>query len=106
MNTDRIRWLLLATLPLLAGCEEGLQAAGKPASTFGEANRQTMMAQVIDPDPQYEYLDPATSAQHAAQAVERYRTDKVKKPAVIRSTQINAGGGSGGGGGSSGGGGG
>ena len=105
MNIDRARWMALAaTLPLLAGCEQGINGTVKPASTFGEANRQTMMAQVIDPDPQYEYLDPATSADHAAQAVERYRTDKVKKPQTIRSTQINGGGGGSGGGGGGGGG--
>lgn len=92
MNTERARRLapaalsILAALPLLAACEHDMAGTGEPLSTFGEANRQTMMAQVIDPDPQYEYLDPATSAEHAGQAVERYRKDKVKKPERVRST--------------------
>jgi hypothetical protein len=94
MPTDRLRWmklgLTLAALPLLAGCEHDQLGMGKPASTFGEANRQTMMAQVVDPEPEYEYLDPATSAQKAAQAVERYRTDKVKKPDKVRSTETGS----------------
>lgn len=64
---------------------------------FGEANRQTMMAQVIDPDPQYDTAVPGTSADHAADAVERYRTDKVKQPERIQtSSGISASGGGGG----------
>lgn len=97
MNTDRARRLapaalaVLAVLPL-AACEHDM-AGTEPLSTFGEANRQTMMAQVIDPDPQYEYLDPATSAEHAGQAVDRYRKDKVKKPERVSSTASVSGGG-------------
>ncbi|MBU3992748.1 MAG: hypothetical protein KKA12_09455 [Alphaproteobacteria bacterium] len=93
MHIDRLRWLALAALPLLAGCEHD-SAALAPPSTFGEANRQTMMAQVVDPDPQYEYLDPETSAERAAKAIERYRGDKVKKPDRVNSTQTSGGGGS------------
>ena len=55
-------------------------AGGKPASTFGEANRQTMMAQVVDPEPEYDTLVPPTSAEHAGQAVDRYRKGAVKQP--------------------------
>ncbi len=98
MNSDRARpltlALVLAILPLLAACEYD-QAGTEPIATFGEANNQTNMAQVIDPDPQYEYLDPATSGEHAAQAIERYRKDKVKKPERIDSTTTGSGTGSG-----------
>lgn len=97
MRTELI--VLCAALGL-AGCtaESGDLASTGPA--FGEANRQTMMAQVIDPDPQYEYADPETSGDHAAQAIARYRTDKVKKPQTIRTSDVGAqGGGSGGSGG-------
>ena len=80
-------WLAIAALPLLAGCEHDLvDMGGHPASTWGEANRQTMAAQVIDPDPQYEFLDPATSADHAARAIERYRKGTVTKPERTSST--------------------
>lgn len=79
---------------LLAGCEDG---GIKSASAFGEANRQTMMAQVVDPDPQYEFLDPATSGEHAAQAIDRYRKGAVKQPEKVTSTQISSGSGGGGG---------
>ena len=93
MPTDRRFLLALAALPLLAGCEQGMFEGSRPASTFGEANRQTMMAQVIDPDPQYEYLEPETSGARAAKAIERYRNDAVKKPDKVRASS-GAGGGS------------
>ncbi len=79
-------------LVMLGGCEHAL--GDKDATKFGEPNRMTMAAQVVNPDPQYD--QPMTgSADSAAQAVERWRTDKVKKPDRVKSTQ-----GSGSGGGS------
>ena len=95
MNTDRIRWIGVAVLPLLAACAEDIASTGTPASTFGEANRQTIAAQIIDPEPQYDTLVPPTSAQHAAQAADRYRNDKVKKPERVRSTESVSGSGTG-----------
>ena len=86
MNSDRLPLLALCAAPLLlAGCVTDEQA-GAAKSTFGEANRQTMMAQVVDPDPAYDALVPETSADHAAQAADRYAKDAVKKPDRIRST--------------------
>ena len=96
------RKLLAATLvlaPLLAGCETGFRDPNGEVTTFGEANRQTMMAQVVDPDPQYDQ-PLATSADHAAQAVDRYRKDGVKKPDRVSASSVK--GGSGGGGSSGG----
>jgi uncharacterized lipoprotein YajG len=97
MPTDRtLRWLALAAaLTLLAACQTDQAGIEGPASTFGEANRQTMLAQVIDPEPQYD-ADATSSADHAAQAVERYRTDKVKLPDRVKVQGANSGGGSGG----------
>lgn len=97
MLTDRRCWLALAATAMLAGCEHGPMELNNPGSPWGEANRQTFAAQVIDPDPRYDTLDPPTDAEHAAQAVERYRQDKVKKPERVTSTQTSSGGGSGGG---------
>lgn len=91
MRTKRL-WLAIAVLPMLAACEHDLvDMGGHPASTFGEANRQTLAAQVIDPDPQYEFLDAATSADHAAQAIEKYRKGTVTKPERTSSTTISGG---------------
>jgi hypothetical protein len=89
--------MALALLPLLAGCAGTVPSLlEQPGdSRFGEANRQTMMAQVIDPDPVY--AEPmTTSGEHAAQAVERYRTDTVKQPDSIRTTDVGDGDGGGG----------
>jgi hypothetical protein len=93
MRIDRTL-LAAGALLLLSGCEHGMMGAPQDAAEFGEPNRQTMMAQVVDPDPQYE--EPLeTSGEHAAQAIERYRTDRVKQPARVRSTQNQGGGGGG-----------
>lgn len=96
MNTDRLRRVAcLMLLPLAAGCASVpsmYEEAGD--ATFGEANRQTMMAQVVNPDPVYD--GPMVgSGDHAADAVERYRSDQVKEPDSIRTTS-GVGGGSGG----------
>ncbi len=73
---------------LLAGCAtpDGDFYLGG-ADNFGEANRQTMMAQVIDPSPQYDSDLPEGSADHAADAVERYRNDEVKQPDRVRTSR-------------------
>lgn len=77
-------------LIMLGGCEHTL--GDKDATKFGEPNRMTMAAQVVNPDPQYD--QPMTgSGDSAAQAVERWRTDAVKKPDKVKSTQIKGGGG-------------
>ncbi len=62
---------------------------------FGEANRATYAAMVVNPDPQYDTAIPATSAEKAAQAIERYRNDQVKAPERISTTEsVGQGGGS------------
>ncbi|MBN8848534.1 MULTISPECIES: hypothetical protein [unclassified Sphingomonas] len=58
---------------------------------FGEANRHTMAAQIIDPHPVYDTALPAASGEHAAQATARYRTDKVKKPERPATSTIGGG---------------
>lgn len=78
--------LLAALLPALAACEHNYP--GPAASNFGDANRVTMAAQVVDPDPQYDTLNPPTSGEHAGQASERYRKDAVKAP--VKQTSASA----------------
>lgn len=90
MTIDLRRAGAVLLLPLvLAGCETIYEPQ---ASKFGDANRMTMAAQVVDPDPQYDTLNPPTSGEHSGQAAERYRTDKVKKPVRTSSTQSSGGG--------------
>ena len=96
MNTERFRAGLLAAPLLLAGCASVPSVFEEPGdAAFGEANRQTMMAQVIDPDPVHEG-PMVTSGEHAAQAIDRYRNDAVKEPDSIRTTSGVSGGGGGG----------
>jgi type IV pilus biogenesis protein CpaD/CtpE len=99
MNSRRLAVGLGALL--LAGCAQHYspEVGTIHPEDFGEANRQTYAAMVIDPDPRYE--EPlATSAEHAADAVERYREGAVKQPETIRSTGGGASGSGGGSGGS------
>jgi len=90
MTIDRRFLAAIAALPLLAACETGFRDPEGDISSVGEANRQTMMAQVVDPDPEYD-KPLETSAEHAGQAADRYHKDKVKKPDRVRST-VGAGG--------------
>lgn len=79
-----------ALLMLLAGCAQAPLEMGKP-STFGEASRQTLAAQVIDPLPTYDTTVPVSSGVKTAEAIERYRTDKVKKPDKVRTSASTTG---------------
>ncbi|PKB14516.1 hypothetical protein B0I00_2106 [Novosphingobium kunmingense] len=82
---------------ILAACtQDGVNSAS--ADNWGEANRQTFAAQVIDPDPQYDTINPVTSGDHAAKAIDRYNKGTVKVPEKIRTSSMSGGGGSGGGG--------
>jgi type IV pilus biogenesis protein CpaD/CtpE len=96
MNSRALAAVALASL-LLAGCAEDFSTrAGKlDARDFGEANRQTYAAMIIDPDPQYTTPLPA-SGDHAAAAIDRYRKGTVKEPERASSTNsTGAGSGSG-----------
>jgi hypothetical protein len=68
---------------LLGGCATGgsntALGLGK-ADNFGEANRQTFAAMVINPNPEYDEPMAPGDADRAAQAIERLRTGKVKMP--------------------------
>ncbi|GAA0273331.1 hypothetical protein GCM10009127_12220 [Alteraurantiacibacter aestuarii] len=91
MNIDR-RTCTMAALPLmLVGCTQGMMTGGKPVVEFGEYNRQTMASQVVNPEPHYDTTVPVTSAEHAAQAAERYQQDAVKPPIHTPSTTPSSG---------------
>lgn len=65
--------------------------------TLGAAVKHNYALQVIDPDPQYAGTpNEGGSGDKAEGAVERYRTDKVKKPQGIRTTSGISGGSGGG----------
>lgn len=81
MPFDRLRFAAIVSLVCLtAGCASagGLKLA--KADNWGEAYRQTLAAQIINPAPEYNEPLAASSGDHAAKAIERYRTDRVKQP--------------------------
>lgn len=87
MNIDRRMLAAAAAAGLLCACTaDGRQTIA--SASFGEANRQTMLAQVIDPDPQYTEAASQRSADAAAAAVERYRKGLVKKPDRVRTSNV------------------
>ena len=88
MTIDYRRVALIALLPALAACEHNYP--GPPASKFGDANRATLAAQVVDPDPQYETINPPTSGEKAGQAGEKgqcsdrqQRNDQQRRPCLL-----------------------
>lgn len=83
MNTEQLALALVLGM-LAVGCTP-------TDATFGNAVRQTMAAQVVNPEPEYESHLPITDGAKGAAAVERYRTDKVKEPDTIRTTDIETG---------------
>lgn len=88
MRIEKIRVLAAAmTLPLIAGCASTGGLTGiKQADNWGEANRQTMAAQIIDPSPDYGDASMTTSGDQVAAAIGRYRTGQVKKPERVKTT--------------------
>ncbi len=78
----------LAALPLLGGCATyHSTAAGElDPEDFGEANRQTYAAMIVNPDPEYD-TELAGNAEQGTDAIERVREDTVKRPARISTTE-------------------
>jgi hypothetical protein len=104
MSIDRKR-LALALLGsvVLGGCAFDPQTGKlvEPHPELGEASRQTFMAQVVNPDPQYPDKVPQSSGVQSERALEAYREGKVEQPKTPNPT-VSVGGSGNGGSGSSG----
>lgn len=70
----------LLALAAIAGCETSPHYGAQVPDNFGEATKQTLAAQVIDPHPEYLSAVPVSSGKHAADAIDRYNNDAVKQP--------------------------
>ena len=84
----RVAIAILMTV-LVAGCaatDGGVRTARQ--DNWGEANRQTMAAQIIDPSPDYGNVAMTTSGDQVAAALNRYRTGQVKKPERVKTSTI------------------
>ncbi len=86
MNIKQIAPIALAGA-FLTGCatDDTYETAA-----FGEANRQTYAAMIVNPEPEYD-TEMETSGEKAADAAQRYYDDKVKEPDTIRSTSGSGG---------------
>jgi len=94
MRIDLRLTIFALAVPLVAGCTTSTSMKhGADDEGWGEANRQTMAAQIIDPAPQYDYAVPETGGEHVAKAIERYRQDKVKRPERVKTSDLSTGGG-------------
>ncbi|MDJ0641790.1 MAG: hypothetical protein QNJ15_03145 [Erythrobacter sp.] len=78
----------LVVLPLLGGCATyHSTAAGKlDPEDFGEANRQTFAAMIVNPDPEYD-TEMTGNAEQGTDAVERVREGTVKRPVRVSTTE-------------------
>jgi hypothetical protein len=87
-----------AAIALLAGCNTVNRVSGSVDPGFGEAVKYDQAIQTIDPDPVYTEADakPGDHGEHGANAVKRYRSDRVK-PVERMGTTSGSTGGSGGG---------
>ncbi|MGH6651590.1 MAG: hypothetical protein ACREB7_10710 [Sphingopyxis sp.] len=84
MNIDhRLMLAGVIALPLMAACTP-------IDATMGNAVKQSFAAQVVDPDPRYDERQ-ETQADKVVPAVVRYRSDQVKKPDTIRTTDTKSG---------------
>jgi type IV pilus biogenesis protein CpaD/CtpE len=86
MNIDLKLPIAISLGLALSGCATTNMLEEPGDSQFGEANRQTMMAQVVNPDPVY--TEPmTTSGEHAADAIERYRNDQVTEVESVSTSE-------------------
>lgn len=86
---------LLAGALLLCGCSTTAHRhIGEDDPGLGEAVKYNAAAQIINPVPVYAQGGalPGDSGAKAQAALERYRTDKVKKPETLSSTESSSGG--------------
>ena len=81
MNIDpkKVAFVLGASA-MLSACATDPKTGDFVQYEFGDAVKQTMMAQVVDPDPEYETLVPESSGERSSAAIKRYREGNVTQP--------------------------
>lgn len=95
MNIDAKRILPIAGVALaLAACtnNDGRLDLTQGDPTWGDANRATMAAQVVDPSPEYDTPIPPTSATNAVRAIDAYEAGDVEEVETISTTESISGG--------------
>ena len=97
MSSKRL-WLTVLACSAVAGCNTAQTHIGDESATLGEAFRYDAAVQIINPAPVYaaNSTQPGSNGDVGANAVKRYRSDKVKQPASQQtSTSVTGGGGGG-----------
>lgn len=78
----------VSMIALLAGCASTQgRVATVRQDNWGEANRQTMAAQIINPSPDYGDTPMLTAGDQVAGATARLRTGQVKQPERIKTSK-------------------
>ena len=93
MSGNVLRAALVLALSLgCTACAADRQTGPMPFAKddFGEASRETLAAQIINPAPNYDGRAGVISADHAVQATERFRADKVKQPEQLKTSKLAA----------------
>ncbi len=85
MNTKHAIVAAAAMLGLSACASTHNMDGALDPEAFGEANRQTYAAMVVNPEPVYTE-EMTASADKAADAVKRYNDDAVKQPDPVSSS--------------------
>ena len=82
------RLMLGAAALLLAGCNTVNTHIGDEDPYLGEAVKYNAALQTINPDPAYgpDAAQPGSNGAKGAEAVKRYRTDKVKEVETMQTT--------------------
>lgn len=91
MNSKIIALAAISCVGLSGCAHSDKEFFGYQDPNWGEANRATMAAQVINPNPEYDTLVPETSAENAVNAVKRYRDGTVKQPERQSTTESPSG---------------
>ncbi len=103
MSSKRL-WIVAAAAAALAACNTANTHIGDEDAGFGEAVAYDKAVQTINPAPAYtaDSAKPGSNGDVGAQAVQRYRTGKVKQPENMGTSSGSGAGGSGAGMGSGG----
>jgi type IV pilus biogenesis protein CpaD/CtpE len=80
-----IRPIVLVAGLVLAACNT---PANTPRPEFGEAVRNNMAAQIIDPNPPANMELPAADGVRRALMIERYQADEVESPLLPATTTL------------------
>ncbi len=85
-KTPALRVVALAPLLALGAC--GHPDFGPGAADFGNAVKQNIAVQSVNPEPELALTPPDMDGSRAAIAVGRYQADKVKPPRELRTSDV------------------